>query len=46
MAPTSAEVSRENGMHRPGRRREDREARHSSFSNSDPLLAQLMIRFG
>lgn len=46
MPPAGARVGRGKGMHHTGRRREGREARPSSFSNSDPLLAQLMISFG
>lgn len=46
MAPTSARVGRGKGMHHTGWRREERGPRPSSFSKSDPLLAQLMISFG
>lgn len=42
MAPTSARVGRGKGTHHTGRRREEWEARPSSFSKSDPLLAQLI----
>lgn len=43
---TCETAARGKGVHHTGRRREKRKAGPSPFSNSDALLAQLMISFG